>query len=76
MACGTPVVAVREPALVEVAGEAAVLVDDDGLAAGIRTAIAERERLSRAGPARAAEFSWEAAAARTLAVYREALDGT
>jgi len=76
MACGTPVVAVREPALVEVAGEAAVLVDDDGLAAGIRTATAERERLSRAGPARAAEFSWEAAAARTLAVYREALDGT
>ena len=76
MACGTPVVAVREPALVEVAGEAAVLVDDDGLAAGIRTAIAERDCLSRAGPARAAEFSWEAAAARTLAVYREALDGT
>jgi glycosyltransferase involved in cell wall biosynthesis len=75
MACGTPVVAVREPALAEVAGDAAVLVDERDLADGIRRALAERERLAAAGLERARQFSWDAAAARTLAVYREALDG-
>jgi glycosyltransferase involved in cell wall biosynthesis len=74
MACGTPVVAVREPALVEVAGDAAVLVDDGKLADGIRTALSERERLRAAGLERAREFTWERTAERTLAVYREALD--
>ena len=74
MACGTPVVAVREPALVEVAGGAAVLVDDGELADGIRTALAERERLRAAGLERARAFTWERTAERTLAVYREVLD--
>jgi glycosyltransferase involved in cell wall biosynthesis len=73
MACGTPVVAVREPALEEVAGSAAVLVEEDGLADGIRRALAERERLSAAGLERARAFSWRAAAERTLTVYRETL---
>ena len=76
MACGTPVVAIREPAVVEVAGDAAVIVDEADLADGIRRALAEHERLRGAGLARAAEFSWEAAAARTLEVYREVLRGT
>jgi alpha-1,3-rhamnosyl/mannosyltransferase len=74
MASGTPVVAVREPALEEVAGDAAVFVDEDDLATGIRRAIADRERLVAAGLARAQAFSWRAAAERTLAVYREILD--
>jgi glycosyltransferase involved in cell wall biosynthesis len=73
MACGTPVVAVREAALVEVAGDAAVLVDESGLAEGIRTALADRERLVAAGLERARAFSWRAAAERTLGVYREIL---
>ena len=73
MACGTPVVALDEPALREVAGDAAVFVDEAGLADGVRRALAERERLVAAGLARAALFSWRAAAERTLAVYREAL---
>jgi glycosyltransferase involved in cell wall biosynthesis len=73
MACGTPVVAVREPALAEVAGDAAVLVDADGLADGIRAALAERERFVAAGLERARAFSWRATAERTLAVYREIL---
>ena len=73
MASGTPVVATRDPALEEVAGEAAVYVDDDGLADGIRRAIADRETLVAAGLARAALFSWRATAERTLAVYREIL---
>ena len=48
-------------------------VDEDGLAAGIRTALDERERLVAAGLERAKAFSWRAAAERTLAVYREIL---
>ena len=74
MASGTPVVAVREPALEEVAGDAAVFVDEDELADGIRRAIADRERLVAAGLERSRVFSWRATAERTLAVYREILD--
>jgi glycosyltransferase involved in cell wall biosynthesis len=73
MASGTPVVAVREPALVEVAGDAAVLVEEAGLADGIRQALDERERLVAAGLERARAFSWRAAAERTVAVYLEIL---
>jgi glycosyltransferase involved in cell wall biosynthesis len=73
MASGTPVVAVPDPALEEVAGGAAVLVDESELAAGIRTALAERERLVAAGLERVKAFEWRAAAERTLAVYREIL---
>jgi glycosyltransferase involved in cell wall biosynthesis len=73
MASGTPVVALREPALEEVAGDAAVLVEEDGLADGIRRALADGERLSAAGLERARAFSWRATAERTLAVYREIL---
>jgi glycosyltransferase involved in cell wall biosynthesis len=73
MASGTPVVAVREPALEEVAGDAALFVDEDGLADGIREAVRDRERLSDAGLLRARAFSWRATAERTLAVYQEIL---
>ncbi len=73
MASGTPVVAVREPALEEVAGDAALFVDETGLADGIRTALHDRARLSAAGLERAGAFSWRATAERTLAVYREIL---
>ena len=73
MACGTPVVAVEEPALREVAGDAAVFVDEAGLADGIRRALAERERLVAAGLERARAFTWRAAAEKALAVYREIL---
>ena len=73
MACGTPVVAVPEPALREVAGDAAVWVEEDELGDGIRRAVAERDRLVVAGLERARLFSWEETARRTLAVYEEAL---
>ncbi len=73
MASGTPVVAVPDPALREVAGGAAVFVEEGELTAGIRTAIADRGRLVPAGLARAAAFSWKECADRTLAVYREIL---
>jgi len=73
MASGTPVVTVRDEALLEVVGDAAVVVADDALAEGMRTALAERGRLVAAGLERARLFSWHAAAERTVGVYREAL---
>ena len=73
MAAGTPVVCVQEPALVEVAGDAAVVVGEADLAGGIRRALAEHDRLVAAGLERAKLFSWQATAERTLAVYREVL---
>ena len=72
MASGVPVVAADEPALHEVAADAAVYSDGD-LAAAIRTGLAERDRLVAAGLERAKAFSWEATARRTLEVYSEAL---
>lgn len=75
MACGTPVVTVDEPALVEVAGDAAVVVDEHGLAAGITRALAERDSLVPAGLERARAFSWEASAAVAVRAYQEALAG-
>jgi len=71
MACGTPVVAAPEPALREVAGDAAVFADD--LADGVRRALAERERLSAAGLERAKAFSWRETARITADVYRRIL---
>jgi glycosyltransferase involved in cell wall biosynthesis len=73
MASGTPVVAVPDAALREIAGQAAVFVEEGELADGIRTALADRERLVAAGMERARAFTWRATAERTLAVYREIL---
>ena len=73
MASGTPVVAVSDPALVEVAGDAAVVVDARGLSDGIRRALTERETLVAAGLERARLFSWEETARATVRVYLEAL---
>lgn len=73
MACGTPVVAFPDPALREVAGDAAIFAEEDRLGEAVEQAIAERERLSAAGLARAAGFTWEETARLTVAAYREAL---
>jgi alpha-1,3-rhamnosyl/mannosyltransferase len=70
MACGCPVVTSAGGACEEVAGGAAVLVDPldvASIAAGI-----ERAGDGAAGIERARQFSWEAAAAATAAVYRAA----
>jgi glycosyltransferase involved in cell wall biosynthesis len=74
MASGTPVVATTAGALPEVAGEAAILVDERNpvaLAGGIERALADRERLVAAGLERAKQFSWAETARRTLEVYGE-----
>ena len=73
MASGTPVVAAPDPALKEVAGDAAALRRPRRLADAVRRAIAEREPLAAAGLERARRFSWADAARRTVDVYLEAL---
>lgn len=72
MACGTPVAAANDEAMREVARDAAVFGDD--LVESVNRALAERERLSAAGIARARSFTWEETARRTAEVYREAID--
>jgi glycosyltransferase involved in cell wall biosynthesis len=73
MASGTPVVAAPDPALVEVAGDAAVFADQADLAGAILHALDRREELRGAGLVRAAGFSWAEAARRTAEVYRSLL---
>jgi glycosyltransferase involved in cell wall biosynthesis len=73
MASGTPVVATPDAALREVAGEAAVYADPDGLGDAVRDAIARRAELAAAGLERARRFSWRETARRTAAVYRAVL---
>ena len=58
----------------EVADGAAVLVDPrdtEAIAAGIDEAVRRRDELRQRGPERARSYSWDAAADRTAAVYRE-----
>jgi glycosyltransferase involved in cell wall biosynthesis len=73
MASGTPVVTVPDPALLEVAGNAAVVVPETDLAAGIRRALEQRDALAVAGVERARTFTWEATARATVETYVEAL---
>lgn len=73
MATGTPVVAVPDPALREVAGDAAIWADERELGEGIRRALDERDRLATAGLERSRWFSWSETARRTLGVYAEVL---
>jgi glycosyltransferase involved in cell wall biosynthesis len=74
MACGTPVVCSNTSSLPELAGEAALLVDPldpAALAAALEhvlTDAALAAELAARGPAQARQFTWEAAASRTLAV--------
>lgn len=78
MACGAPVVAARAGALPEVGGDACLYADPHdapALAAAVESIArdpATARRLSEAGRARAAGFTWRRAARETLAVYHEA----
>jgi glycosyltransferase involved in cell wall biosynthesis len=77
MACGAPVLTSNSTALAEVAGDAAVLADpQDAKALGeamIRALEDEplRASLKMKGFARGKQFSWENAAVKTVALYRE-----
>jgi glycosyltransferase involved in cell wall biosynthesis len=79
MACGTPVITSTASSLPEIAGDAALLVAPDdtaGLAQAIERVLSDaalRADLRARGLARAAQFTWEAAARQTLAVYHQVL---
>jgi glycosyltransferase involved in cell wall biosynthesis len=76
MAAGLPVVTSNRSAMPEAAGGAAVLTDPleaESIRLGLAAVLADellREKLIAAGRRRAAEFTWAAAAERTLGVYR------
>ncbi len=78
MARGVPVVASDTPAIAEVAGGAALLVDPydtAGLADALQEACGDaprREEMARRGLARAGLHTWEETARLTLEAYREA----
>jgi alpha-1,3-rhamnosyl/mannosyltransferase len=77
MAAGCPVLVSNVSAMPEVCGDAALYCDplDVGsITAGMRRLAEDdalRARLAAAGPARAALYTWEDAAAQVLAVMRE-----
>ena len=74
MAAGTPVLTARNSALEEVAGDAALLVDEPrvdllaGALAELMSDDALRQRLSERGRQRAGLFPWSRTAAETMAV--------
>ena len=73
--CGTPVVTSNTSSMIEVAGDAAVLVDPyevESIADGIKKAVGAKVGLSKAGLRQAGKFSWEKTAQETLNVYLEA----
>jgi glycosyltransferase involved in cell wall biosynthesis len=78
MACGTPVLTSNLSSHPEVAGDAALLVDPkDGadVADGLRRLLEDaalRKSLAAKGIKRAAGFTWDRVARKTLAVYRSA----
>ena len=79
MACGTPVVCSAAPGVAEVAGDAAVQVPADDIAAWVAALDdlarqpEQRAALAAVGPKRAGMFTWQAAAAATLTVYERVL---
>ena len=79
MACGTPVLASNTSSMPEVAGEAAILFPpaDVSTLERLLTEVLSRPELHaelrRRGLARAARFTWDEAATRHAAVYRQVL---
>jgi glycosyltransferase involved in cell wall biosynthesis len=82
MACGVPVITSDVSSMVEVAGEAAVLVDPlnvESLAENIDEVAlndATHDRLCRASAAQAEKFTWEKTARHTLAVLTGSLEAS
>jgi glycosyltransferase involved in cell wall biosynthesis len=76
LACGAPVLCSDSPALLEVAGDAALVApahSEEQLSLAIGRMVTEaplRADLRARGLVRAKRFSWQAAAATTLDLYR------
>jgi glycosyltransferase involved in cell wall biosynthesis len=79
MSAGCPVIASDAPTLTEIAGDAAIFCDadrPDAFAAAMHRVLCEpglRDHLRDRGIARAAAFTWNDCATRTLAVYHTML---
>lgn len=79
MACGTPVVASNTPAIPEVAGDAAILVDPTdirSIAHAIDRVLGDQalaEQMRDRGLAQASQFSWQRTARNTCQVYEKVL---
>ncbi|MBI2907010.1 MAG: glycosyltransferase family 4 protein [Chloroflexi bacterium] len=78
MACGTPVIASNATSLPEVAGDAALLINPESaeeIASALEKVLADKtlqKELSEKGLERARQFTWQRAAADTMAVLEEA----
>ncbi len=76
LACGTAVICTDVSSLPEIAGDAALLIpadDHDALVVGLLRLLTDadaRDELAARGPARAAHFTWDAAARRLWDAYR------
>jgi glycosyltransferase involved in cell wall biosynthesis len=81
MACGVPVITSPRGALREIAGDAAVYIDPldiSNMADSLHEVLTDynlKEALRARGFQRSAEFSWQTAAAQTLALYQRAVSG-
>jgi glycosyltransferase involved in cell wall biosynthesis len=81
MACGTPVVTSNTSSLPEVVGEAGLMVpaqDAEALAEAMNMVLADpalRESMVRKGLSRAAQFTWQAAGEKLLAIYQGLYEG-
>lgn len=73
---GTPVLYGNNSSMPEVAGDAGIGVDANGvdsIADGLRRLLAQRGTFATRAKAQAAKFSWDRAARETLAVFEEAI---
>ncbi len=76
LACSTPILCTDTSSLPEITGDAAYLIptdDQDALTEGLIQLLGDealRQTLAQRGPARAASFTWHAAAQRLWEVYR------
>jgi alpha-1,3-rhamnosyl/mannosyltransferase len=78
MAAGTPVICARLTSVPEVAGDAALYLDElsmDELADRMRSVSAMRDRLVAAGRERVKRFTWQQTAAKTVEIYRRTARG-
>jgi glycosyltransferase involved in cell wall biosynthesis len=76
MQCGTPVITSRDPALLEVGGDATLSTTPELLGEAMRMLLDTpglAERLRAAGLRRAADFSWARTARLTRAAWQEAI---
>lgn len=77
MALGTPVVCSAAPALVEVVGEAGIVVAEpsgEAWSDAVRAAIGDADRLVAAGAVRRRDFTPDIAGRALAAAYRQAVD--